>query len=336
MKWYITYQRREGACGGANSFLRAFAEWCEENDMLVTTPENADVILMNSHHELDSFLKLRRAFPDKIFVHRLGPIFSLHRGACFKVWDRLIIDIACRFSDGIIFQSNWSENTAKGFGWKKQIPSTVITNAASPEIFLPRPSRVSSKPLRIIATGWSPNANKGFDWLAYLDEALDPAQFHISYFGHCPTVFKNIKVHPPIDPSELAKELRAHDVYFSPVTNDACSMGLVEGLTVGLPVIARASGGNPELVPANNGVLFSSKEELLSAFSVIANDYQKYAQNVRHKSINDVGNCYVDFASSLLTNKRIKNSFLFSAFIYHVMVWFWRFYLRVCQKICRF
>ena len=75
MKVPIFYRFTEGPWGGGNQFLKALREYFINRGCYVESPKEADVILFNSHHKLKSVLRLKRKYPQKIFVHRVdGPI----------------------------------------------------------------------------------------------------------------------------------------------------------------------------------------------------------------------------------------------------------------------
>ena len=59
---YIVYNFKDGAWGGGNQLLKALRKCFIKKRCYVESPEDADVILFNSHHELKSVLKLKWLF----------------------------------------------------------------------------------------------------------------------------------------------------------------------------------------------------------------------------------------------------------------------------------
>lgn len=62
MKIHILYNFKDGAWGGGNQFLKALQKYFIKGGFYTESPEDADVILFNSHHELKSVLKLKWLF----------------------------------------------------------------------------------------------------------------------------------------------------------------------------------------------------------------------------------------------------------------------------------
>jgi glycosyltransferase involved in cell wall biosynthesis len=83
------------------------------------------------------------------------------------------------------------------------------------------------------------------------------------WIGHCED-----------DPYERYAQV---DMMVFPGLNEGCSNGILEAMALGLPVIAAASGGNPELIEQDKtGVLVSgaSPERLAAAIMSLSDDLQ--------------------------------------------------------------
>ena len=62
MKIHILYNSKGGAWGGGNQFLKALRKCFVKEGCYAESPEDSDVILFNSHHELKSVLKSKWLF----------------------------------------------------------------------------------------------------------------------------------------------------------------------------------------------------------------------------------------------------------------------------------
>lgn len=71
------------------------------------------------------------------------------------------------------------------------------------------------------------------------------------------------------DERELAAEYADHDVYVMPSLSEGSSLSLLEAMASGMPVVATAVGGNPDIVTAGvNGLLFPPEDFDLGAAHV--------------------------------------------------------------------
>ena len=105
----------DGPWGGGNQFLKALKYTFEAKGYYENDPIQADAFLFNSHHNLKKVIKLKRKYPNKIFIHRVdGPM--AYRGRSGKKIDKQIFRINSLLADGTVFQSEWSrrESYKKG------------------------------------------------------------------------------------------------------------------------------------------------------------------------------------------------------------------------------
>mgnify|MGYP006412637663 CR=1 FL=1 len=74
MKINICYPIKETPHGGANQFLKALKKIFIGKEIYAETSE-ADIILFNSHHNIEELMGTKSIFPNKIYVHRVdGPM----------------------------------------------------------------------------------------------------------------------------------------------------------------------------------------------------------------------------------------------------------------------
>ncbi len=296
--FHVAFPTIDAPTGGGNQFLRALKGAFEARGLHDPTGTSADVILFNSYQNARAAIALRRDNPKAIFVHRVdGPMRLYNKPDDPR--DALAIDANALIADATVFQSQWCRSANRELGWPTDGPEAVIGNAADPAIFKPRPARACGPRLRLIATSWSANPNKGFDDYAWLDTNLDFSRFEMTFVGNAPVSFANIRVLPPLPSSGLAVELAAHDVFVTASRKDPCSNSLIEALTVGLPAIACADGGHPELV-GTGGVLFRTATEIPALIARVAAEYDAFRAAIRVPTIADIAGAYVAFARELV------------------------------------
>lgn len=298
VKIHILYSFVEGPWGGGNQFLKALRDYFRETGDYCESPEEAQVILFNSHHCLDEVLKLKRKYPDKVFIHRVdGPVFYV-RGSD-KTIDETIIQFNNLFADGTIFQSSWSRDKNYEVGIKRSPYETIIMNAPDPGIFNREgKTQSNSKKVKLVATSWSGNIRRGFEIYQYLDEHLDFSRYEMTFVGNSPIEFKNIHWIKPVPSRELAAILREHDIYITASKNDPCSNSLIEALHCGLPAVARNDGGHPEII-GEAGTFFEDGEGTISAIERAAQNYAHYQAQINLPTINEIGQRYYKFAQSI-------------------------------------
>ncbi|MDR3583404.1 MAG: glycosyltransferase [Candidatus Pacebacteria bacterium] len=303
MKINILYNFNDGPWGGANQFLKILKNKLESENKYEENIKNSDVVIYNSYHNLLKAIDLKIKYPEKIFVHRLGPYFYLHRDKKWKMIDSLIIKVSNSISDLIIFQSKWSHKKSLKFSLQNNKAIEIIGNAADETIFK-RKNKESKGDVkvRLITDSWSSNFNKGFEYYQFLDNNLDFSKYQMTFIGNSPIKFKNIKSMPPLPSSKLAEELNKNDIFISAVQDDAYSNSIVEALACGLPVVALNSGGNAEII-GNGGELFENENEMINKIEIVQNNYDKYRKNISIKSIEDITNTYLSAIEKITRSK---------------------------------
>lgn len=296
MKLHINAQLVDGAWGGGNQFLKALRAALRVTNAYAENPQEADAVLFNSYQDLFA-LTLHFFFHHKQKrMYRLGPILSLHRsGYRWAMIDYLVVLFAGWFADVVVFQSKWSYDQALIQGFPSKKPYVVIGNAVDATIFPKKEFRAPGEKIKLVYSSWSPNMKKGFAYLKFLDQHLDFTKYSFTFIGNAPFTFANIKTLAPLPSRELAAELRRHDIFVSPVADDACSNALLEGLSSGLPAVALESGGNPELV-GRGGELFQNEAELLAQIERVAKNLKSYYDAIEVTSIDAIASRYIEAA----------------------------------------
>lgn len=295
MKIHIAYNLKSGPWGGGNQFLKALQKTLIASGDYSELVSKSDALIFNSYNDLWPILKSYFLYPKKKIIYRLGPIFSTYRkGLRWKLIDTITVVFANLFSDLTIFQSNWSYEKAKEFGFSRNKKYTIILNAVDASVFYKKEykEKKAGEKIKLIYSSWSSNMKKGFAYLKFLDENLDFTKYEMTFVGNSPFVFKNIKIIKPLESVKLAEKLRESDIFISPVEDDACSNALLEGLASGLPAVSLKSGGNPELVGLG-GELFLNERELLESIDKVAGNLNFYQNGIKVKKIEEIGREYV-------------------------------------------
>ncbi len=308
MKIHILYNIKDGMWGGGNQFLKVLRHQFQMNGVYAKNIEEADVILFNSHHQMEDIIKAKIKYPEKHFVHRLGSVFTIQRSD--KYLDRLMINMNKTIADGTIFQSRWQNYKFHEIGLPVGI-ETIIHNAPDNSIFNTRPAGVSDRDrIRIITTGWSANNLKGFDIYEYLDTHLDFKKYQFIFLGNSKTKFKNIESFLPQTSRVVASMLRSSDLFITATQHESGSNSLMEALHCGLPAAARNSGSHPELV-GSGGVLFDGKEDVLKAIESLSSNLELFRSRIKVLSDAKTANLYYTFCTYIAENtvpKHYRNS----------------------------
>ncbi len=335
-KVYIEYQFREGPYGGANQFLKSLKGYLESNNLYTQNKEEATYILLNHTNLSEDTLKLKRKYPEKIFIHRMDGPVSKHRKRSKQI-DKQSFFLDKMLCNGTIFQSKWTQSSCEKIGYKKTGLTTVIHNAPDPAIFQKKDSvgKANARKTKLIATSWSPNWNKGFDILEYLDKNLDFERYDFTFIGNSPIEFKNIKRIEPLDSKAMALQLQDHDIYIATSKSESCSNSLLEAINCGLAVVARDSGCYPEVV-AGGGEIASSLEEFPKKIDLVAGNLETYQKNLPYFDRGKAGADYYAFMEriqSALQKGEIKAKKISQ---FNIMQWkLYVFYIKVYQKLVR-
>lgn len=304
MKVNILYNFRPGPYGGGNQFLKALRKEFVKMKVYSADPGRVDIILVNSHHSLGN--AIRRKSLGKVFIHRIdGPVFDV-RGKD-KTTDKLIFRFNELFSDGTIFQSNWSRQKCYLRGLQKSKHETVIVNASDSDIFNTKEKQEfkTNRKIKLISTSWSSNWRKGFNIYKFLDENLDFSKYEMTFVGNSPIKFANIKYIKPLPPDKLADLLKRSDIFVIGSQNDPCSNSLIEALSCGLPAVALNDGGHPELIQ-KGGELFNGREDVIEKIEKVAQNYHYYQSQIPEFSIERVTQNYYEFAQKIYEETQNK------------------------------
>jgi glycosyltransferase involved in cell wall biosynthesis len=297
MKAYIAYEITDTPWGGGNQFIRALKSQLVQKNVYTDHPQDADIILFNSHQHIEEVLFLKNNFPHKKFIHRVDGPMRLYNDMSDQR-DDIVYRLNHAVADATIFQTVWSRDRNLEMGMPPK-NHTIIGNAANPDIFYKseQPTPINDK-IKIISTSFSNNVNKGFDTYKFIDENLNFNKYDYSFAGRSPYTFKNINSLGILNTYEIADALRSHHIYITASKKDPCSNSLIEAMTCGLPAIALNSGGHPEVLK-NSGILFGNNEDLIEKINLMSSDLNCYESGVVVDSLSVIVDKYINFFKSL-------------------------------------
>ncbi len=307
MKIHIFFGIKEGPWGGGNQFLKALRNEFQQTNVYEEDVEKADVILFNSFPFGEEW-RIRKLFSlkrrGKIILHRIDGPISIIRDKDKEI-DHLIYKINAVYSEGTIFQSQWSKEQNIRMGMPSSKYEAVIVNAPNPHVFNRKNKNEYKKDgkIRLIATSWSSNMRKGFEIYQYLDSHLDFSRYGMTFIGNSPINFKHIRMLSPMSSEDLAEQLKQADIYVTASQSDPCSNSLLEALHCGLPVVVLNDGGHPELMQ-HAGEVFDSKDDILQKIENVASQYQKYQSAISVQTLQDIAKQYYTFAHTIFTDRQ--------------------------------
>tara|TARA_R110000744_G_scaffold63869_3_gene131398 strand:- start:5639 stop:6547 length:909 start_codon:yes stop_codon:yes gene_type:complete len=295
MKVNIVYETTDAPYGGGNQFLKAIRGNLIEGGFYAEEAD-ADILLFNSHHNVERITKLKKRYPNKKFIHRIdGPIRLYNRMDDNR--DDIVYHLNQNVADATVFQSAYSKDANIRLGIKNDKPSIIIHNATDHSIFYDMQLEKGSKK-RLIASSFSPNIKKGFHFYKFLDDNLDFEKFDLVFAGNSPVKFKNIKNLGCIPSKKLAKEMNYSDIYITASENDPCSNTVIEALSCGLPVIALDSGGHRELI-GSAGEYYTKKEDMISIIEKVSENTKPYKERIISRPINEITKQYLSFFENI-------------------------------------
>jgi len=307
-KIFIAYNIISSPWGGGNQFLKNLKKIWINSNIYTDNVDDADAILYNSHQNLEKVIKYKFDYPEKLFIHRIdGPISKYREGNILL--DKLIFFVSESIADAVVFQSEWSMNESLLLGLKSMPYFDVIHNASDSSIFFPS-TNVRNKlieKIKLISISWSDNPNKGFDIYSYLDLHLDFEKYEFTFIGNSPYIFNNIKIISPVKSKKIGKYLRDHHILIMASRFESCSNTIIEALSCGLPVLYRDGTSNGEIVK-NAGVSFQNNNDVILALEKVANNYDKYCNNIKINGSDDIACQYYSLVKNV-NNEILKKKY---------------------------
>ena len=216
----------------------------------------------------------------------------------------------------LVTPSKWINDLVKQ-SFLKNYPAKIINNGIDLSIFKPTPSNIrekynipeNKKILLGVAFDWG--YKKGLDVFTELSKRLDDSKYQIVLAGTNDHVDKQlpsniISIHRTQNQTELAKIYTAADLFINPTREEMFGLVNIEALACGTPVITFDTGGSPECIDENSGIVIEKNDIQQMQEEIIKlcknNPYSTQACINRAKLFNnkDKFNEYVDLFDSLL------------------------------------
>jgi glycosyltransferase involved in cell wall biosynthesis len=283
--------------GGASQALHALVAECERRGVTVqmnVLGSDTRACLFNSFNfDFERLRALAHRAPATRLVHRVGAVTSLYRGFDDGT-DARVAAINRELAHATIAISNATVEMYREIGVELVRPR-VIHNPCNTRIFN-REGRVGfdrGRRTRLVAVSWSSNPRKGGPVYRWLEDALDPSRYELTFIGNTTETFGRTRHLPPLPSHELAAELRRHDVFVTATENDAYSNALVEALSCGLPAIYLDSGGSGEAVK-QGGFPFRDKEEIPALLDRLVDEYEQRQAAISLPTLEGIVDAYLE------------------------------------------
>ncbi len=174
-------------------------------------------------------------------------------------------------ADHVVYQSGFCRTASDEFLGLANRPSSVLFNPVDLEKFSPASEPLPAAPLRLLSLGthsYPERVLSAVNCLSVLRNdgieatltvagkmewpgATDQVRAEIQKLG----LEREIRLLPAFTQDEAVELYRSHHIVLHPKYLDPCPTVVIESLACGLPVVGSASGGLPEMVPANCGAL---------------------------------------------------------------------------------
>jgi glycosyltransferase involved in cell wall biosynthesis len=214
-------------------------------------------------------------------------------------------------ADYVVYQSEFCRTSAEKFLGSWSGPASTLINPVDLEAFCPPASSVPLRPLRLLAMGTQNYAERvlsTIDCLSVLRKGGVEATLtvagklqwkdadvevvrHVEALG----LGDAVKMLPAFSQKEAVGLYQSHHIVLHPKYLDPCPTVAIEALATGLPVVGSASGGMPELVPADCGKLVPAPvvwdrlitptgEEMAAAVAEIQPRLEEYSAAARRQA----------------------------------------------------
>lgn len=250
---------------------------------------------------------------------RGGRVVWNQNGVAYPAWDRdnyktTNSRLACllHMADYVVYQSVFCRHSADRYLGKAKVPSLVLYNPVDTEQFTPSDNPISLDIWQLLVTGTHLQPDRVLlilKTLAELKKSGQNAKLVIAGRLAWPDgekeTFDTIKKLRLTEDVELtgsytqdqAPEIyRAAHILFHIKYKDPCPTVPIEAMSCGVPIIGSLSGGMPELVSNEGGVLlevpdvwdkmcYPEPEEMVKAVVNIMSDHEGWRQKARQRAV---------------------------------------------------
>jgi len=270
--------------GGSGTFRKLWRTWLTENKIEWTDDINAeyDILFVNAWQtRYKAVYEQKKRLPQLRVVQRVDGA-----GRDYGRTDNAdLIQLAVNtVTDTTIFQSDYSRHSTMEKHSIIRLDGETVYNPVDISHYTPQGQRYNlpdAKTPRVLTVSWSANHNKGA-WRIPLIASLNP-DIEFLYAGR--TTFDNpppnIRHLGKVPHDELPDLMRSVDVFLNLSLYDPCPNVVIEALASGLPVLYVSSGGTPELVGDDAGLVIRNDENFRPQFNEIMANLSTYQTNAR-------------------------------------------------------
>ena len=259
MKVSINSPIIDGAYGGGMGFVIEITKYLKKEGVEVVNHLNDDDINIILHvnvtytysYNFYKALLYKLHHPGVIIVHRVNDSGYQRK---FGLMTKLMT-LCSNSSDHLVYISSWLQKEML-LKLNRPVLSSVIYNGIDMEVsnLSPKVYWDGSSRLKIVTHHWSNSYDKGHKYYQAFDQLLEREDFkdkyEFTFIGNYPKNldYLNTKLVSAIHGDELKNEIRKNHVYLTGSKNDAAGYHVVEGISLGLPILYYESGGIPEYV----------------------------------------------------------------------------------------
>lgn len=250
---------------------------------------------------------------------RGGRVVWNQNGVAYPAWDSdnyktTNSRLACllHMADYVVYQSEFCRHSADRYLGKAKVPSLVLYNPVDTEQFTPSDNPISLDIWQLLVTGTHLQPDRVLLILKTLAELKKSGQNaklviagRLAWLDGEKETFDTIKKLRLTEDVELtgsytqdqAPEIyRAAHILFHIKYKDPCPTVPIEAMSCGVPIIGSLSGGMPELVSIEGGVLlevpdvwdkmcYPEPEEMVKAVVNIMSDHEGWRQKARQRAV---------------------------------------------------
>jgi glycosyltransferase involved in cell wall biosynthesis len=215
-------------------------------------------------------------------------------------------------ADYVIYQSSFCRDSADRFLGSVAVPSEILPNCVDTEKFSPRKESLTPSPWVLLTAGTHQQPERVFTVLrttAVLSERKKEIRLVLAGRLDWPQAEHEVKetirnlgldnqvvFYPAFTQEEAPDLYRQAHVCIHPKYKDPCPTVVIEAMACGLPVIGSNSGGMPELVGLDGGILidvpesweqmvYPEPEIMADAVEFIFSDLQRFQAKARERAV---------------------------------------------------